>query len=160
MNFESLTLDRHVVVNGQVPLKKPKPDMSARVFRIYHEMFKFIHKREGMKIIAVEGPSYVRGSASMEQLARCRQSVYDMAAFFLDDFIWIEVAPTQAKRAATGKGSATKEEVAGAAYEKAGGDPDVYSKYNYTIGDAVAVALAAAERYGNEVRSGRLRELG
>jgi hypothetical protein len=116
------------------------------VFDLTRELFQRLRQADGHKIIAVEGPSY--GSRfRAEPLARVRQCVHDMAAFYFEDFLWYEIPPPSAKLAVTGNGSAKKEVVAEHAHNLCGGELEDYEKHGFSIGDAASVAWASRIRY-------------
>lgn len=119
---------------------KSRPGMHAeRSFNHAKKLYDWISRFPGIKIIAIEGSAYnKKRSSSMSVLDRLRQSCYDMAAFYLEDFFYIEVPPTTAKKAATGDGKASKEDVSRAVSESFGLD-----LRDDAITDAAAVAIAA-----------------
>lgn len=52
------------------------------------------HGVRGCYVVGIEGPAYgYTKSAAMDQLARCRQALYDACATHLDDMIYFSVAP-------------------------------------------------------------------
>ena len=51
-------------------------------------------KVPGTYVVGIEGPAYgYKNSNSMDQLARCRQALYDQCAQHLDDFVYYSIPP-------------------------------------------------------------------
>lgn len=125
----------------------------AKAYSVAKQAFEWLVEEPGNKIICVEGSAYSKWraknkdgqtfvSSSMEQMAACRQSIYCMAAFFLEDFLYYTISPTSAKRVATGSGKSDKKGMAAAIHEMFG--IEVKSS---AVSDAAAVALAGLEKY-------------
>lgn len=132
-----------------------KINQSARAYSIVKQSYEFISQVPGNRIIAIEGPAYAAGKyghRSIEQLARVRQACYDMAAFYFDDFLFYEIAPSTAKRAATGKGNADKELV-----RRYVNQEFELNLTNTNVTDAAAIALAARAKWREELTKERER---
>jgi len=88
-------------------------DNYSRAFNIAKEMTIWLDRVVGnvQVVLGIEGPSYGSQSSSMEQLALCRQAIYDAFEVFTDLQDWHQIAPATAKKAITGNGRAQKEDV-------------------------------------------------
>lgn len=140
---------RHALIKG---IRSGAAPLPARVFQVNKVLVEYIYEVEGYKILAVEGTPYKMRSSSMDQMARCRQAIYDLAAFFLEDFEFMEMSPTKIKKLATGKGNASKEQVAEVTHGTFGGDIEEYRLGSYAVSDAAAVAMAARSIRSEETK--------
>lgn len=144
-------LKRHMLLDGTIHRSKSSVELgnSLRAFGIAREIFEEIAKEPGTKIVVVEGPSLFSGSRSFitaEKLARARQALYDLAGFYLEDFIYYEIAPTEAKKALTGNGKATKDMMGDMAERQYPTFPHWRKKDN-TLADALGIALCGLNKY-------------
>lgn len=133
---------RWMKFQGVPPKKRKDLHPSFRANIIAKAAFEFIYTVPGHKVIAVEGPAFVKNSRSVEQMAYCRQALYDMATYYLADFTYLVISPTRAKRAMTGSGSATKEQVMRFVESAFGFKVD-----HDCIGDAAAIGFAAYQHF-------------
>ena len=90
-------------------------DDYSRAFQLGKMMADFVNENwpTADVVLAIEGPSYgsKKNSSSMEQMALCRQAIYDAFEVKTNLVDWHQVAPPTVKKVLTGNGRADKETV-------------------------------------------------
>lgn len=120
------------LVHGEIKL--PADNIAARCEAAQRELILLLDEAP-IDAVAIESPVALYGSAVIQQ---ARVSGALLAMCHLREIVWLEIEPTKAKKALTGKGNAKKPEM----QEKAA-DYHVYGEH---ASDALGVALAAVGR--------------
>jgi Holliday junction resolvasome RuvABC endonuclease subunit len=156
------------IYKPDVKLYKAYDDYS-RSFCIGKKMAEFVQREWPRRqiVLGIEGPSYgsKQRSSSMEQMALCRQGIFDAFVVTCDDLVdWHQIAPTTAKKAITGNGRADKETVVAFArvlapnvmknhetfrevHKRNGTVEQQLEKTTSAMADALSIAVAAKEKW-------------
>ena len=124
--------DGRAIKHGEIKL--PAANIAARCEAAQRELILLLDACP-IDALAIESPVARFASAVIPQ---ARVSGALLAMCHLRDVAWLEIEPAKAKRAATGKGNASKDEVQAAAAE--------YAVFGEHAADAWAIALAAVGR--------------
>lgn len=126
-------------------------NVSIRIYDMVQKMMAELIKVPGPKVIGIEGFIRNVGSTSVDTLGRFRQGIFDACMLTFGDLNvgWdhLEIPPASAKRAATGNGSARKEDVALFAERQFRVTLSKTKSTRYAEGDAIAIALATHTRW-------------
>jgi Holliday junction resolvasome RuvABC endonuclease subunit len=129
-------------------------DDYLRAFEIGVMMAEFVRKKfPGAEIVlGIEGASFGSHSSSVEQLANCRQAIFDTFKTICHLIDWYRVAPTTAKKFMTGDGRADKSVMVLFAKERA---PKAISdkladRIQIAMADALAIALVTKEKWNGQ----------